>query len=37
MQHNKKYWRHWYLLVLLVLAVQVLLYWMITLHYQPIP
>lgn len=34
MQDEKKYWRNWYLLVLAFLAVQVLLYYCITVSFR---
>ena len=37
MQEEKKYWRKWYWMVLLLLFVQILGYWLITLHYQTKP
>jgi len=37
MQEEKKYWRKWYWMVLLLLFVQILVYWLITLHYQTKP
>jgi hypothetical protein len=37
MQNDKKYWNKWYGLVLLLLLVQIIMYWLITLHYQSKP
>lgn len=37
MYNDKKYWNKWYGLVLLLLLVQIIMYWLITLYYQSKP
>lgn len=37
MRNDKKYWNKWYGLVLLLLLVQIIMYWLITLYYQSKP
>ena len=34
MQENNSYWTRWYIGVILVLVVQVILYYIITIHYK---
>lgn len=34
MQENNSYWTRWYIAVILVLVVQVILYYIITIHYK---